>query len=297
VPALLAEYAVLPLGLPEVHARVTPHRRGVLLFGAPRTGKSSLARAVAAALGARLFDLSPTVTDGRYPGGKQANALCVHTAFKCARLHAPSVILVDHAEKLLSGNKKLQARWAAELGLGEPANRLKKDFVKELKTLRPGDQVLVLGITAAPFDAVKKDRKALVGAFQRHLHVPLPGGGDRAALWEHFFRWHGCSLRGQGVDVGLLATLSEGLAAGDIERVARAVLTPDRLLRARAAGCAGPGGRAALEAGGRLTTDEVVAWLAAAPRLDRASEGRYLEWAAGLPGRGGKPAKASKKKK
>ncbi len=53
-----------------------PAVRAVLLYGAPRTGKSALVRAVAAEAGAALFDLSPRATDGKYPG--KAAALMIH---------------------------------------------------------------------------------------------------------------------------------------------------------------------------------------------------------------------------
>ncbi len=53
-----------------------PAVRTVLLYGAPRTGKSALVRAVAAEAGAALFDLSPRATDGKYPG--KAAALMIH---------------------------------------------------------------------------------------------------------------------------------------------------------------------------------------------------------------------------
>jgi len=53
-----------------------PAVRAVLLYGAPRTGKSALVRAVAAEAGAALFDLSPRATDGKYPG--KVAALMIH---------------------------------------------------------------------------------------------------------------------------------------------------------------------------------------------------------------------------
>ena len=43
----------------------TPHTRAVLLYGAPGTGKSLLARGVAGSAGALLLDLSPRATDGK----------------------------------------------------------------------------------------------------------------------------------------------------------------------------------------------------------------------------------------
>ena len=66
-------------------------------------------------------------------------------------------------------DRKRQKAWSEELRLDEPANRIKKDLAKEYKFNAPGDQVLILGLSHAPFDAAKKDRKAFVGFFQKQL--------------------------------------------------------------------------------------------------------------------------------
>ena len=56
----------------------------VLLYGPPGSGKSLLSNAIAHQAGATVFDLSPAVTDGKYPG-KQA-ALMVHMVRRCCGL-------------------------------------------------------------------------------------------------------------------------------------------------------------------------------------------------------------------
>ena len=47
-----------------------------MLYGAPKTGKTSMCHAIAHATGATLFDLSPRNTDGKYPG--KTVAMMVH---------------------------------------------------------------------------------------------------------------------------------------------------------------------------------------------------------------------------
>lgn len=76
-----------------------PHNKAILLYGAPGTGKTMLAHAIAHDAGASLFDLSPGVTDGLYPGKKGA-ALLVQMVFRCAKAFAPSVVLIDGCEKV-----------------------------------------------------------------------------------------------------------------------------------------------------------------------------------------------------
>ena len=67
----------------------------MLLYGPPGCGKSHLAHAIATASGANFLDISPSLTDGKYP--KQAGML-MHKVFKVARVMAPSVVFMDNAE-------------------------------------------------------------------------------------------------------------------------------------------------------------------------------------------------------
>ena len=76
-----------------------PHNKAILLYGAPGTGKTMLAHAIAHGAGATLLDLSPGATDGLYPGKKGA-ALLVQMVFRAAKAFAPSVVVVDGCEKV-----------------------------------------------------------------------------------------------------------------------------------------------------------------------------------------------------
>lgn len=55
--------------------------RSLMLYGAPKTGKTSMCHAIAYAAGANLFDLSPRNTDGKYPG--KTVAMMVHMVCCC----------------------------------------------------------------------------------------------------------------------------------------------------------------------------------------------------------------------
>ena len=46
--------------------------------------------------------------------------------------------------------------------------------MRQVRALTAADRVLVLGCSAAPHAAVKKDEVALLGLFDKHLPVPLP---------------------------------------------------------------------------------------------------------------------------
>ena len=66
-----------------------------------------------------------------------------------------------------------------EFGGTEAFNRIKKEMVKEMKGLSPEEQVLLIGCSAAPQMCVKKDEKAFMGFFDKHIYLPLPDYASR----------------------------------------------------------------------------------------------------------------------
>ena len=70
-------------------------------------------------------------------------------------------------------------------------------MAKEMKFNVKGYQVLVLGCTSQPQVVVKKDKKALMNFFTKHIHVPLPSYASRVHLWPHMFTSTGerCTTR------------------------------------------------------------------------------------------------------
>ena len=58
----------------------------LLLYGLQGTGKSLLSHAIASETGAAFFDISPAVTDGKWPGKAVAGMLA--TVSSCTRSHA-----------------------------------------------------------------------------------------------------------------------------------------------------------------------------------------------------------------
>eukprot|EP00878_Enallax_costatus_P017399 GHUV01018273.1.p1 GENE.GHUV01018273.1~~GHUV01018273.1.p1 ORF type:complete len:830 (+),score=314.81 GHUV01018273.1:156-2492(+) len=205
----VTEFGILPLGSQSVHPRL-PHIKSILLYGAPKTGKTMLAQAIAHLSGACFFDLSPRNTDGHYPG--KAVAMLLHMVFKVARTMAPSVIYIDEVEKVFVSDKKK----AKEFGGQEPFSRIKKDLLRELKALGPGDRVLVMGCSREPWLAAKKDEKAFMGTWGKTLYLPLPDYASRRLIWPGLFARHGGKLQ-YDFDLSTLAQLSEGYSAGGLK--------------------------------------------------------------------------------
>ena len=251
-----------------MHRDLPVHVKAVALFGAPGTGKKTLARAAANACGAVFFDLSPRNTDGKYPG-KSVSTL-THIAFKVAKTMAPSVIFIDDAETVFLTDKKKMRELPPTK---EPTNRIKKELVKEVKALRPGDRVVVVGCAREPQILAKKDRRAFLDFFQKRVATPLPNFGARRSVWRALIRRRGGGELDDAFDLSMLARLSEGHSQGAMDACARSVLTARRVGRYR-------GSREALDArdsssarARRPTPPETVAelreWTAGLPEFDR----------------------------
>eukprot|EP00959_Pyramimonas_sp_CCMP1952_P342768 7180901-Pyramimonas_sp.AAC.1 len=84
----------------ELHEKL-PNCKTLLLYGTPSCGKTLLSYAVANAIGANFFNLSPRNTDAKYPG--KAVSMMMHMVFKVAKTMAPSVIYIDEVEKVREG--------------------------------------------------------------------------------------------------------------------------------------------------------------------------------------------------
>lgn len=187
-----------------------------------------LAHAVASSCGANLFDLTPSNTEGKYPGKKGPGDL-VHTVLKVAKALPPSVVLIGEAESVwVSGKKK---------GGGDPPNRILKALTsllapkKGAALLEPSDRVLILGTSSQPYACEKaKDYNAFRDFFCKILYLPLPDYAARCKLWTHLLERAGLD-RPCLDDVQALARVSDAFSAGAIAEVVRRTITPRRVER------------------------------------------------------------------
>jgi len=265
VRQVLTEYGILPMGAGEhVHAHIPTHTKSILMYGSPRTGKTTLAHAVANAAGANFFNLSPRHTDGKYPGSQVK--MLIHMVFKVARVMQPSVIYIDQVEKVfLSDKKKLK-----EYGSAEPLNRIKKEFLKEVKTMAKGERVLIMGASSEPFLCVKKDQKSLVEFFQKHVHCPLPDYASLRQLWPALVKRHGGGDLAHEFELSTLAHISEGYTPGIMANIIRSLLTKRRIEKLPRF---------------PLTCREVLNVMAKFDKVTMEEESALMDWTCKLPAR------------
>lgn len=61
----------------------------------------------------------------------------------------------------------------------EPLNRIRKELLKEVKSLQPGERVMLIGNSREPFTCVKKDEKAFLAFWSKALFLPVPDYASR----------------------------------------------------------------------------------------------------------------------
>jgi len=226
--SLLIEHCVLPLAQTDIRQKAPEMltARSLLLYGPKGTGKSMLARAIAAETGATFFDLSPAVIEGKSTQGKTGSALLVYKVFVCAQDMAPSVIYIDQVDQVYQVLKK-KGRAPADA-----PSRIKKDLSAAIKQVKRGpeateqDRILFIGCTSKPYpDTV--DHKELIAAFDEKVWVSYPEYGSRVVLWQKFMEMHSASM--PLADISTLAKVSEGYSGGSIRQTVDRVLTARRV--------------------------------------------------------------------
>jgi len=146
--------------------------RGVLLYGPPGCGKTSLARSLASAAHLAFFYLSCSAVYSPYLGEAEQR---LRDEFTRARQCSPAVLFLDELDALVS------SRGAGPDGGGDAVQtRVLATLLTEMDGAAQGDGVLVVGATN------RRDRldSALLrpGRFDLQLCVPLPEQAAREQI-------------------------------------------------------------------------------------------------------------------
>ena len=179
--------------------------KGVLLVGAPGTGKTLLARAVAGEAEVPFFSLSASEFVELFVG---VGASRVRDLFKQARENAPAIIFIDEIDSIG------RSRGQTAIGGSSEQEQTLNQILTEMDGFSSKEGVIVLAATNQP-DVLDK---ALLrpGRFDRRVVVNLPDKVGREAILKVHTR--SVPLAG-GVDLGELASATPGLSGADLRNL------------------------------------------------------------------------------
>src|SRR5215207_4895267 len=179
--------------------------KGVLLVGAPGTGKTLLARAVAGEAGVPFFSLSASEFVELFVG---VGASRVRDLFKQARENAPAIIFIDELDSIG------RTRGQAVVGGSSEQEQTLNQILTEMDGFSSKEGVIVLAATNQP----EVLDKALLrpGRFDRRVTVNLPDKVGREAI----LKVHTRSVPlARSVDLEELAATTPGLAGADLRNL------------------------------------------------------------------------------
>ena len=179
--------------------------KGVLLVGAPGTGKTLLARAVAGEAGVPFFSMSAAEFVEMIVG---VGAARVRDLFKQAREHAPAIIFIDELDAIG------RARGEFAIGGSSEQEQTLNQILTEMDGFSSREGVVVLAATNQP-DVLDK---ALLrpGRFDRRVVVNLPDKTGRAAILKVHTRRVPLA---PDVDLNELAAATPGLSGADLKNL------------------------------------------------------------------------------
>jgi cell division protease FtsH len=179
--------------------------KGVLLIGAPGTGKTLLARAVAGEANVPFFSMAGSEFVEMIVG---VGAARVRDLFRQARENAPAIIFIDELDSIG------RARGRAVLGGASEQEQTLNQILAEMDGFSSREGIIVIGATNQP-DVLDK---ALLrpGRFDRRVVVNLPDKNGREAILKVHTR---AVPLASDVSLVEIAAATPGLAGADLRNL------------------------------------------------------------------------------
>ncbi len=200
------ETVELPLKKPELFKKIgIDPPKGVLLFGAPGTGKTLLAKAVAHETEATFIRIIGSELVQKFIG---EGARLVREIFNLAKQKAPTILFIDELDAIGSQRLKIATSGDREV------QRTLMQLLSELDGFEQRGDVKIIGAT----NRVDILDPALLrpGRFDRMIDFPIPDDEAREAI----FKIHSRNLQIEDIlDLKKLVHLTEGATGADIKAI------------------------------------------------------------------------------
>jgi proteasome regulatory subunit len=203
----LRETVEMPLAKPEVFERIgIEPPKGVLLYGAPGTGKTLLAKAVASQTKATFIRIVGSELVQKYIG---EGARLVRDLFKMAKEKSPSIIFIDELDSI--GAKRFDSSTSGD----REVQRTLMQLLSEMDGFNNRGNVRIIAATNRP--DILDPALLRPGRFDRFISIPMP---DKEAL-AIILKIHSRRMKlSDNVDFDELASLTEGANGSELKAIA-----------------------------------------------------------------------------
>jgi cell division protease FtsH len=195
----IVDFLKAPKKFLEIGARIP---KGVMLNGAPGTGKTLLARAVAGEAGVPFFHLSGSEFVEMFVG---VGASRVRDLFKMAKKAAPAIIFVDEIDAVG------RVRGGGYGGGNDEREQTLNQILVEMDGFEPNEKVIVMAATNRP--DVLDPALLRPGRFDRRVMLDLPDRADR----EEILNIHAIKKPlAEDVNLKVIAERTPGFSGADL---------------------------------------------------------------------------------
>lgn len=184
----------------EIGARIP---KGVLLMGAPGTGKTLLARAVAGEAGVPFFSISGSEFVEMFVG---VGASRVRDLFKMAKKAAPAIIFIDEIDAVG------RVRGTGIGGGNDEREQTLNQILVEMDGFEPNEKVIIMAATNRP--DVLDPALLRTGRFDRRVRLDLPDRDDREAILKIHA---GTKPLAEDVNLRLISERTPGFSGADLQ--------------------------------------------------------------------------------